>query len=199
MLGIGKYLKEYIRNKKFKKDSIFCEQPVRIGKKVFIGKNSMIGKYTYIGSGQIYSDVMIGRFCSIAINVVIGAESHPLDWLSTNPFQYDEKIITNTKVIKHTNAVKTTIGNDVWIGANACIKGGITIGDGAVIGAGAVVTKDIPPYAIVIGSPARILRYRFDETTIQRLLESKWWERDIAELKKLQFNDINSCLNELGY
>lgn len=141
----------------------------------------------------------IGSFCSIAANVVIGAASHPVDWLSTHPIQYNGifRDHFSTELNHNTGNQNTIIGNDVWIGANVCIKEGVTIGDGAVIGAGAVVTKDVPPYAIMIGSPARILRYRFDESTIQRLLESKWWERDISELKKIQFNDVKSYLNKL--
>ena len=90
-----------------------------------------------------------------------------------------------------------TIGNDVWIGDGAFIKNGVTIGDGAIIGARAVVTKDIPPYAIVVGVPAKILKYRFSEQIIDRLLNTKWWNLDDSIIKKLPYYDIDKCLKIL--
>ena len=90
-----------------------------------------------------------------------------------------------------------TIGHDVWIGLNAVIMDGVTIGDGAVVGTNAVVTKDVPPYAIAVGLPAKVLRYRFDENTIARLQKSRWFDRDIAFIKQLPMGDIERCLQIL--
>ena len=90
-----------------------------------------------------------------------------------------------------------SIGNDVWIGLNAVLMDGVTIGDGAVIGTHAVVTHDVPPYAIVVGIPAKILRYRFDEKTVDRLLKSRWYDRDIEFIKRLPVGDIEKCLEIL--
>lgn len=190
MFGIGKAIKRYIKSRNYRKKEIICEPIGSIGKRVVVERNVKIGKYTYVISGNIFSYTEVGRYCSISSNVSIGGESHPLDWLSTSPSQYD--------YLEYNDKKRTIIGNDVWIGTNVCIKAGITIGTGAVVGAGAVVVKDIPPYAIVAGVPARVLRYRFDEGTISQLLASKWWEKDIDELKGLPFNDVKECLKKLN-
>ena len=91
----------------------------------------------------------------------------------------------------------TEIGSDVWIGTKSVIRGGVKVGHGAVIGASSVVTKDVRPYAIVAGSPAKEIRLRFDETTITRLLNSKWWQLDPADMDGIDFNDIEAALNEI--
>ena len=92
------------------------------------------------------------------------------------------------------NDVDTIIGNDVWIGVNAVIMNGIHVGDGAVIGAGAVVTHDVAPWAIVVGVPACVLKYRFDERTRQRLAAVQWWTMDEDELHRLDTSDVKACL-----
>ena len=92
---------------------------------------------------------------------------------------------------------KVTIGNDVWIGIKATIMPNITIGDGAVIGANAVVTKDVPPYAVVVGVPAKIIKYRFDEEIIKDLLELKWWNYSESFIKTLPFEDVRECIKLL--
>jgi len=89
------------------------------------------------------------------------------------------------------------IGNDVWVGAAALVLKGVTVGDGAVIGAGSVVTKDVPPYAIVTGNPAQIIRYRFDDATIKRLLSSTWWNREPEFIATLPLGDVEACLKML--
>jgi tetrahydrodipicolinate N-succinyltransferase len=90
-----------------------------------------------------------------------------------------------------------TIGSDVWTGHNVNILPGVSVGDGAVIGAGSVVTRDVPPFAIVAGSPARVLRMRFSERTIERLLCLKWWELELSELTGLPFRDVECCLDQI--
>ena len=155
-----------------------------------------IGDHTY-GTPQILSwgegaSLRIGKFCSIAQDVVIllGGE-HRTDWVSTYPFNmfFDDV----RKVPGHPKTKgDVTIGNDVWIGARAMILSGVTIGDGAVIGAASVVTTDVAPYSIVAGNPARLIRKRFDEPTVERLLKLRWWDWSLDRIKKnlpLLFSD----------
>jgi virginiamycin A acetyltransferase len=124
-----------------------------------------VGFRTYANAGGFLRNVSIGRFCSIGRRVTIGAAKHPTELLSTHPV-----------VIGAGIAPETRIGNDVWIGDNVVIIAGIQVGDGAVIGAGAVVTKDVEPYSIVAGVPAREIRKRFDASIREQLLASKWWD-----------------------
>src|SRR5574344_780567 len=144
-----------------------------------------VGKYTYWGKNLIIEDreTVIGSFTSISNDVTIGPSEHPLNMLSTSPYFY--LIPGLKKEIKNPirNTTPCYIGNDVWIGNKAFIKDGVKVGDGAVVAAGAVVVKDVPPYAIVGGVPARIIKYRFDEDTIKELLEIKWWNLDDEILK----------------
>lgn len=155
--------------------------------------DTRIGDCSSIGWSSFTDQCDIGKYCSIAPNVSIGVSSHPISRVSTSPVFYAHNN-TGTCLIKDDSVVencKTIIGNDVWIGTFAVIKGGATIGNGAVIAAGAVVTKDVPPYAIVGGVPAKVIRYRFDEDTSRKLNDSKWWEWPIEKILKYQdvFND----------
>lgn len=174
------------------------EYPVRLIRNVIVDKNVSIGKYTYIVSGRIYADTRIGRYCSIAENAIIGPSDHPIDWLSTSPLCYGGIFSLKNKFIKyHKNEKPTVIGNDVWLGANVFIKRGVEIGDGAIIAAGSVVVKDVPPYAIVGGNPAKIIRYRFENEIVLLLLDLKWWALDEDMLKELQYDDILSCISKI--
>ena len=148
-----------------------------------------IGRGTYgipkIRSWQEGPTLRIGAFCSIAANVQIflGGE-HRVDWLTTYPFSV---FWAEARHIEGHPRIKgdVVIGNDVWIGTDAMILSGVTIGDGAVIGAGAVVGKDVPPYSIVIGNPGVVVRRRFTEEVIGRLLAIQWWNWDDDRIKKV--------------
>lgn len=151
-----------------------------------------IGKYTF-GSEYISRDMVksIGNYCSISQNVHLVRNTHRTDWTSTHPFLYEQgcnliqkDITTDTfGPVEHS----ITIGNDVWLADNCIIFHGVKIGDGAVIAAGAIVTKDVPPYAVVIGFN-KIVKYRFNKITIEKLLKIKWW--DFPEEKLKLYSDI---------
>ena len=149
-----------------------------------------IGEYTYgqptvrYGRDEGGGQLIIGKFCSIADGVVILlGGNHRTDWVSTYPFGL---ISEEAKQIPGHPATKgdVIIGNDVWLGQQSLILSGVTIGDGAVVAARAVVTKNVPPYAIVAGNPARIIRHRFSDETIDRLLRIRWWNWEIAKIKQ---------------
>ena len=146
-----------------------------------------LGRATYI-SGAVLSNVTLGKFCSIGQGARVGLGRHPTNFLSTHPAFYSSKSQTNLQFAIKSDfdeILPVKIGNDVWVGANSLVMGGITIGDGAIIGAGSIVTKDVPSYAIVVGSPAKIIKYRFDEKTIEILLSLKWWNKTNEEIKHL--------------
>lgn len=170
------------------RQKFFSSRTYSIYTKDFLGDRYEIGEYTY-GKPSIVSwgkeaTLKIGRYCSIAENVVVflGSE-HRTDWISTYPFPI---FLEEGKSIKGHPGTKgdVIIGNDVWIGFNVIIISGVTIGDGAAIGAGSVVAKEVPPYAIVSGNPARIVRYRFNEETIQKLLQIRWWDWPDEKVKQ---------------
>ena len=148
-----------------------------------------MGYGSYIGPhSEIWAN--IGRFTSIASYVRTNIGVHPIGtpYATTSPMFYSIQGQTGATFAERTMfeefKVSTTIGNDVWLGEDVFFTGGLNIGDGAVVLAGAVVTKDVPPYAIVGGVPAKVIKYRYDEKTIQFLLELKWWNLDIEWLRK---------------
>ena len=151
--------------------------------------NSQVGSFSYVQSNSLVFNSKIGNFCSIASNVNIGLPDHPMNMVSTSPVFYDNsqslpKFLIDKIGYSH-KVSHTFVGSDVWIGCGAIIKAGTKIGVGAVVGAGAVVTKDIPPYAIVVGNPCRIIRYRFSEDIVCRLVNSEWWKKDYHELQSI--------------
>ncbi len=172
------------------------EPPITLNGCVVIGPSS-IGRYSYVGNfSSIDNFTKIGRYCSIASGCTIGAASHPLDWLSTHPFQY-HKFTAPDVSIRERLPMETKIGHDVWIGANAVVFAGVLIGNGAIIGAGSVVNRSVPPYSIVIGSPARIIRLRFSEEIVAELEALKWWDLEPAAIAELPFDNIGACLEKL--
>ncbi|OIP85082.1 MAG: chloramphenicol acetyltransferase [Porphyromonadaceae bacterium CG2_30_38_12] len=163
--------------------------------------NSLIGSYTYIAINSTINNTTIGKFCSIGPNLICGWGIHPTNGISTAPMFYStlkQNGITFSDVDKIQELKPITIGNDVFIGANVTILDGVTIGDGAVIGAGAVVSKDIPPYAIAVGCPIRIVRYRLEPEQIDKLLKINWWEFDEDRLKDVEqlFFEVNEFIEK---
>ena len=167
----------------------------------FFLHNVRLGGYSYIAKNSTISHCEIGKFCSIGPNFCCGLGIHPTNGISTAPMFYSTAKQNGTTLCekgKTSEAKQTVIGNDVFIGANVTVLDGVTIADGAVIGAGAVVVNDIPPYAIAVGVPAKVVKYRFDETTIETLLEKQWWNGTEDDLKKVEryFWDVEAFLKE---
>ena len=148
--------------------------------------NSSLGDYSYIGENStvLYTD--IGKFCSISNYCAIGGGGHPIEWVSTSPVFNSSKSILNYRISDNTYNPfqETTIGNDVWIGSHSLIKAGVSIGNGAIVGMGSVVVKDIEPYEIWAGNPARFIRKRFADDQIEILEKVKWWDWDFGDLEK---------------
>ncbi|MFJ3469166.1 CatB-related O-acetyltransferase [Pseudomonas sp. NPDC090201] len=178
-----------------KRCELVIEDHVELGHLELRTGHVEIGAHTYIRSGTHLSLVSsIGRFCSIASDVYIGQEkyTHPSDWTSSHPFQYTDSPLTYTAPTE-----LAVIGHDVWIGHSAMIMEGVTVGTGAIIATRAVVTQDVPPYAIVAGFPAKVIRYRHASDIIERLLASQWWERDVSELRTLPMDQPELFLQAL--
>ena len=174
--------------------------------------NIIVGDYTYYddpgGPGCFEANVLyhfefvgdrlvIGKFCSIGAGTkfVMNGGNHHTTWLTTYPFPIFGHGWEAAMPTSWPNKGDTVVGNDVWFGHDALVMPGITIGDGAIVATRAVVTKDVPPYAVVGGNPATVLRYRFDPATITRLLEVRWWDWDVAKISR---NVRAICGSEVG-
>ncbi len=172
---------------------------VQLGKQVrvyppFFMHDIVLGDYSYIATNCRISNMQIGKFCSIGPNFCCGLGIHPTNGISTHPMFYSiakQNGITLCIENKIEESKKTIIGNDVFIGANVTILDGVTIGNGAVIGAGAVITKDIPAYAVAVGVPAKVVKYRFAEDQIALLQKRKWWNGDLESLQNIEKNFWN--------
>lgn len=144
--------------------------------------NIKVGYATTIGAHCfIHGTITIGRYCQFGPFASINTFNHPMHHMST----YINKRLLGGTLSKHKSSKETVIGNDVWVGKNAIILGGVTIGDGSIIAAGAVVSKDIPPYTIVGGVPAKVIKKRFSETIINELLNLQWWNKTEEEIEEI--------------
>lgn len=151
--------------------------------------NVQLGDYSYFAKNAQVANTTIGKYCSIGPNFCCGMGVHPANGISTHPKFYRGVI---------TEHIPVTIGNDVFIGANVTVLDGVTIGNGAIIGAGAVVSKDIPPYAIAVGCPIEIKRYRLTEKQIEAMERIQWWNWEDNKLQdiRVMFNDIDRFIKK---
>ncbi len=175
-----------------------------------------VGAFTYINPFGKFSNTRIGRYCSLAEWITTGPGQHSTNYFSTHPFIYDPEDNTAKlgvydvykKILGHVPPVTEAtpnrsiaspdiiIGNDVWIGLRVIIMSNVKIGDGAVIAAGAVVTKDVEPYTIVGGVPARPIRKRFDDATIEKLLKLRWWDYDMSQVSnRVNYGNPNEVID----
>lgn len=192
----------------------FCKNPKKSKENLKIGgallyapiinfSNATIGKGSYVGRNSCISYTEIGKFCSIGPNFLCGWGIHPLNGISTSPSFYSTRKqngIIYSKTDKIEERKKITIGNDVFIGMNVTVLDGVNIGNGAVIGAGAVVTSDIPPYAIAVGVPAKVKKYRFSPKIIEKLEQIQWWNWAEDKLKNVEtmFFDVEEFVKKYG-
>lgn len=178
---------------------------------IFKGNNlCSMGAFSYSCS-PLDPLLKIGRYSSIARGLSFFGTGHPVNYASTSPFTYlpqknslllkpyeDKNVIFNNSTYKGVGGAQgVRIGNDVWIGQNVTIKFGVTIGDGAIVAANSLVTKDVPPYTVFGGVPAKFIKNRFDDNLISRFLEAKWWEYDLTDLNGLNFANPHSFLDQL--
>jgi virginiamycin A acetyltransferase len=153
---------------------------------VEIGNDVFLGDYSYISGPRTYVEsAKIGKFCSIARQTVIGVGNHDHSLVTTHPFIISPEFggLVDRSIMAQQKPAPV-IGNDVWIGINSIIMRGVTIGDGAVIAANSVVTRDVPPYAIFGGVPAKLIRYRFSDEIIRALLQIRWWDWPSSKIKQ---------------
>lgn len=204
MQSITYHLKQMIHRSRNRRNCRFSKGVTLDSKAKFEGHNylaenvtflnSRLGRYSYISDHSFIKNTRIGRFCSIGNEVMTVAGSHPTDRISTHPAFYaketqvgpgfvSENSYDEFQYLDKQEKISVEIGHDVWIGARVIILEHVKIGNGAIVAAGAVVTKDVPPYAIVGGVPAKVIRYRFEEERIRGLQESAWWDKDEEWLK----------------
>jgi len=210
-------MKYKIKELNVKKSKILEEKPnieegtviqnCTFGKYVEIAKNNhisetKIGSYSYTSENCqiIYSE--IGKFVNIASYVRLNPGQHPMGSATQHHMLYRKEMFgfgeNNDEFFDWRKSKKVIIGNDVWIGHNVTIMGGVSVGNGAVIGSGAIVTKDIPPYAITVGNPAKVIRYRFSVDIIDSLEQIKWWDWSRQKVKENlnDFDDIKSFIKK---
>jgi len=182
------------------------EGPAGIGENCQVGPDVTIGRYFSLNEDCYVARAKIGRFTSFGARTAINPFQHPTDWLSIHEFQYHPSPDAYDWYPEWHDIVKQSreslfkqvmIGNDVWSGWHVLIMGDLKIGDGAILAAGSVITRDVEPYAIMGGVPARLIRYRFSEKIIERLLAVKWWDLPVRLLSGLPFHDIENCLSQI--
>jgi virginiamycin A acetyltransferase len=165
-----------------------------------------IGSFTSCRTDGIHYEMTIGRYCSIAAGVTILGPEHPTNWAAVSDMAYihnegvvwarrDAGVPVDPPCRFDARRTMPTIGNDVWIGQDVRLKRGVSIGDGAIVGACALVTKDVPPYAIVGGVPAKLIRYRFDERLIERFQKVRWWNCFEPDFRNFGYDDPERFLD----
>lgn len=187
-----------LQGRAIKNSKIHKTSKIEPGSHIF---HTVLGRHSFCGYNCELIHCDIGSFCSIANNVFIGGAMHSIEHVSTSPAFEEGKNSIKAKYSLHKSKTpkKTYIGHDVWIGHGVIIKQGVTIGTGSIIGMGSVVTKDVEPYSIVAGNPAKEIRKRFEQNIINGLLKSNWWGFDDNKLKKYApyFNNPVEFLNQL--
>lgn len=215
IITLRKKIKSAKRNGSFLHHKNHVDISTSIGKGSRIMQNNIIcsttiGDCTTIGSNNVLSNVSIGSFCSIGSNIYVLDSRHPMyePFVSTSPcfykslfpmplikaeYRFDEKLYNES-------GFSAEIGNDVWIGTNVIIIGKVKIGDGSIIGAGSIVTKDVEPYSVVAGNPAKKIKDRYDTNVIAELLKIKWWNWPLATIedRKKDFTNIEVFLKKYG-
>lgn len=197
MFPIGHYIKGIIKNLFNSRISnfSFISANVEVDKTAYIyrgvkAKNAVIGAHSYIAANTDIENAEIGKFCSVADHCRIGMSGHSLQYISTSPIftqtrnALQERWIEEDIFEHKSEKERVVLGHDVWVGSHVLINGGVHVGNGACIAAGAVVVKDVPPYAIVGGVPAKIIRYRFPKEVIEKLEKIQWWNLPIDVLKQ---------------
>ncbi len=189
--------------------TLLFESPIRMTEKTSIFGVGNVGAYSFIGKNFNISSFEIGRYCSLA-SYIREVADHKMDLFSTHPmFEtrgsffpgdriFDEFVAARIEKKPNAPSTNTTIriGNDVWIGEGVLIKAGVTIGNGAVIGANSFVKHDVPPYAVVVGCPAKVKRFRFSEALIERFERVQWWKYDLSPLaREVDFSDPERALD----
>ncbi len=186
------------------------ETPVTLGDLDYHAAAAQVGAFSYFAPGGRLGNAEVGRYCSIGPGVQIGMTRHPIEGITTSPIGYVPDFLNFERhfalagdgwerrlpLVDYDIQPRTRIGNDVWIGASAYLKDGITVGDGAVIGAHAVVTRNVPPYAIVAGNPARVIRMRFPEPMVARLQALAWWRFNLLDVA-IDCSDLATALPQL--
>lgn len=197
---------------KFKREKIrisflsFFDKKSTFDPYVFIDRfvvlhNVKIGSYSYVGYNSKINNCEIGKFCSISSDVKIGLGKHPINRVTTSPIIYSNhnpfKLEISADTHFYNESEKVVIGNDVWLGTNVIVMDGVTIGTGAIIAAGSIVTKNVAPYEIVGGIPAKLIKKRFNDDIIINLIKSQWWDWNLDKIKENihALNDINKFIN----
>lgn len=190
-------------------DSLHFQPGVAIEPYAAVLRGNMLctmGSFSY-SNATLHTHLTIGRYCSIAPRLTVAGVRHPHEWLTTSPCTYDRKFLMfdhalqargvsqrNRHPLPAQATVGPTIGNDVWIGSDVQLGRRIHIGHGAVVAARSVVTRDVPPYAIVGGNPAKVIKYRFSEQVIERLLALAWWDFHLADLGDVDWRDVDKAI-----